>query len=268
MKHFAKTGIFMMLPFLAACSSQVKGNNAAVQNYYPNGIPNAGTPTGEMAMDDACENDEDYLKIEEIDFQTPTDAPTSSFSLDSSGSSWSNIRNAVNNGYRPSLDQVIIEQMINYFDYQDYDSPTEEPVAIYSEEKACPWNEKAVLTSVAVKSKKIDYQATAGNNYVLLIDVSGSMSSSNKLPYVKKSFSLLAEGLNDDDILSIVTYSGKEAIVLDGAKGSEKGRIRKALYDLNANGCTNGESGIRMAYDLETTKHCPQRIHSSLIICA
>lgn len=42
------------------------------------------------------------------------------------------------------------------------------------------------------------------------------------LTLVQESFKLLVEGLDDEDVISIVTYAGSSQVVLDGARGYEK----------------------------------------------
>ena len=91
---------------------------------------------------------------------------------------------------------------------------------------------------------------TEGNNLVFLIDVSGSMSSSDKLPLLKTAFSYLVDHLSENDVISIVTYSGKEAVVLDGCSGNKKEDILVAINSLKASGSTNGEAGLQKAYQL------------------
>lgn len=91
---------------------------------------------------------------------------------------------------------------------------------------------------------------TEGNNIVFLIDVSGSMSSRDKLPLLKTAFSYLTDQLGENDIISIVTYSGKEEVVLDGCTGNKKETILSAIHSLQANGATNGEAGLQKAYQL------------------
>ncbi len=49
---------------------------------------------------------------------------------------------------------------------------------------------------------------------VFLIDVSGSMSSENKLPLVRRSLSALVEQLTGQDRVAIVTYAGSSGVVL------------------------------------------------------
>jgi von Willebrand factor type A domain. len=51
---------------------------------------------------------------------------------------------------------------------------------------------------------------------VFLIDTSGSMYEDNKLPLVQQSFAMLAENLDENDKVSIVTYAGEDTVVLSG----------------------------------------------------
>lgn len=91
---------------------------------------------------------------------------------------------------------------------------------------------------------------TEGNNLVFLIDVSGSMNSADKLPLLKYGFAELTKNLTAADTVSIVTYSGKERVVLDGCAGNETERILSAIESLTAYGSTNGEAGLEQAYAL------------------
>ncbi len=230
--HTKKIILLPIMFFLLGCSSNL---NCYQENGY-------------HGYDYNTNNDE-YLSIEENDYISPLDKPTSSFSLDSSGAAYSNIRKYLNNNKLPEFNQIIIEQMINYFDY-DYQMNENEDINLFSEISNCPWNNEAKLASIAVKTKKVEYNNINGNNIVLLIDVSGSMSSNDKLPLLKQSFSLLVDKLNENDKVSIVTYSGYEKVVLSGVNGSEKNKIKKAISSLNASGATNGQSGIQTAYKL------------------
>lgn len=214
--------------------------------------PNMGNAIPPLWFEEATEdiyNEDEYLEIEENDFVDAKENPLSTFSLDSSGAAYSNIRSYLNNGILPSFDQVNIEQMINYFDY-DYICKEDENVCVFSELSSCPWNEETKLASIAVKTKECKYEEYSGNNYVFLIDVSGSMGSKNKLPLVKKGFNMLVDKLNKNDRVSIVVYSGKEATIVDGAKGSENLKLKYAINSLNASGSTNGHSAIQSAYKL------------------
>ena len=146
---------------------------------------------------------------------------------------------------------VRIEEMLNYFTY-DYPAPEgEEPFKITARMGPCPWNKDTELLVLGYATGKEDESfAKKGSNLVFLIDVSGSMKSDDKLGLLKDSFSELTKGLGENDRVSVVTYSGKEEVVLEGAKGSERDTIMRAIRGLEAGGSTNGEAGLRMAYKL------------------
>lgn len=237
-----KFNLFVVPLFLLLASCAANGNMIAPGGMYYEGAPE------NMDTNEETDNNE-YLKIKENDFIYASEKQTSSFTLDSSSAAYTNLRSAIQQESSIYKDQIIIEQLINYFDYS-YIAPVDQAVAIYNETAICPWNENHLLTSVAVKTKEIKYDETVNNNYVLLIDVSGSMSSKNKLPLVKKGFCYLVDNLNENDVVSIVTYSGSVSTPLKGAKGSEKIKIKRAINELKAGGSTAGGSGIEKAYSL------------------
>ena len=192
---------------------------------------------------------EEYKNFTENGFKLVSEAPLSTFSTDVDTASYTNVRRMLNSGLVVYPDAVRTEEFINYFNY-DYPEPTDDyPVSITTE--LSDFNDKGTkLLLVGLKAKEIKQETRPSMNIVLLIDVSGSMYSENKLPLAKTAFKVLAENLDANDRVSIVTYSGMEKIVLEGAKGSEYDRIAAALDSLEASGSTAGEAGIKMAYKL------------------
>ena len=138
--------------------------------------------------------------------------------------------------------------LINYFSYSGVSPEGNDLFGVRSTIAQCPWNEDALLLCLNLRAKEVT--RTEGNNLVFLIDVSGSMSSNDKLPLLKKSFSYLVSQLNENDRVSIVTYAGREAVVLEGCEGSKSDKIMNAVNALSANGSTNGEAGLTKAYEL------------------
>jgi Ca-activated chloride channel family protein len=74
------------------------------------------------------------------------------------------------------------------------------------------------------------------------------MNNANKLPLLKKSFSLLVNELTDQDKVSIVVYAGAAGLVLEPTKGSDGTKIMESLEKLRAGGSTAGGAGIELAY--------------------
>ena len=56
--------------------------------------------------------------------------------------------------------------------------------------------------------------------------------------------------MSEDDRVSIVTYAGSSAVVLDGVSGADKTVILDAIHNLTASGSTAGAKGIQTAYEL------------------
>ncbi|MDF2590099.1 MAG: von Willebrand factor type [Anaerocolumna sp.] len=204
--------------------------------------------TNENGMEEF--NTEEYNAIIENNFQAVKDYPLSTFSVDVDTASYSNIRRMIYDEGVVEPDAVRIEEMINYFKY-DYEKSTgDTPFSINTELSNCPWNEDAKLLLIGLQAKEIDLTNRPSSNLVFLLDISGSMEEPDKLPLVQKAFTMLAENLNENDRISIVTYAGFEQVVLEGARGDDKYKITEAINNLTAGGSTAGAAGITKAYEL------------------
>ena len=195
-------------------------------------------------------NTEDYDFIVENGFISTGDQETSTFSVDVDRASYSNMRRFLMQGSTPPPDAVRIEEMINYFEYSYSQPDSDHPVAITYELGSCPWQVRHQLLQIGVQSKKLEIENLPASNLVFLIDVSGSMQYANKLPLLIESFRLLVGQLRPQDRVSIVTYAGSSAIILQGKSGQYKEEIIGALEKLQAGGSTAGARGILTAYDM------------------
>lgn len=193
---------------------------------------------------------EEYNAIKENGFLSAAENPLSTFSVDVDTASYSNIRRMINRKQDISQDAVRIEEMINYFTYNYRKPEGNQPFDVTIELSDCPWNEDSQLLLIGLQAKEIDFDSRPMNNFVFLLDVSGSMYDADKLPLVQKSFALLTEELTENDRISIVTYAGNDSVVLEGVRGDEKVKIRQSLEELEAGGSTAGEAGINKAYEI------------------
>ncbi|MEO7458330.1 MAG: von Willebrand factor type A domain-containing protein [Gemmatimonadaceae bacterium] len=200
---------------------------------------------------DSGGNTEAYDHIDENPFRSPTVAPLSTFSVDVDRASYSNVRRFLMQGQLPPKDAVRIEELINYFPYDD-PSPGRSgaPLRVSTELAAAPWNESHDLLRVAVRARDIDMRNAPPSNLVFLVDVSGSMQGPGRLPLVKQALALLVNELREDDHVAIAVYAGNAGLVLPSTPGSDKRRILEALEGLEAGGSTAGGAGIRLAYDV------------------
>ena len=193
----------------------------------------------------------EYDSMTENGFVSTADRPLSTFAADRDTASYSNVRSYIESGSLPPDGAVRIEEMLNYFTYDYRKKPEDgEKFSIYTEYSDCPWNKDTKLMMVGINTDEIDFGDKKPSNLVFLIDTSGSMYDDNKLPLVQQSFAMLAENLDENDRVSIVTYAGEDTVVLSGTSGSEQYTINEALSSMTAEGCTNGGDAIITAYEL------------------
>lgn len=204
-----------------------------------NGLYNSQTTSGD-----------DYLQLIENIFQSVKQEPLSTFSIDVDTSAYSQVRTQLINSQLPPDGLVRAEEFINYFGY-NYEKPSGgKPFSVNVEVTQAPWNEKHHLVRIGLLGEKTPESKRKANNFVFLVDVSGSMEDENKLPLVKSSLKMLAKNLRAEDRVAIVTYAGSTEVVLESTSGSKKQKIIDAIDSLNSGGSTDGESGIQMAYKI------------------
>ncbi len=177
--------------------------------------------------------------------------PVSTFSVDVDTASYSFVRRQLQAGVLPQKDAVRVEEMINYFDYSwpAADSRKEpfKPTVVVGDS---PWGKGRKLVHIGIKGYEIPRGEQPDANLVLLMDVSGSMSSPDRLPLAIKSMELLLGSLKPTDTVAIVVYAGAAGKVLDPTPVRDKDKILEALQRLQAGGSTAGAEGIKLAYEL------------------
>jgi Ca-activated chloride channel family protein len=177
--------------------------------------------------------------------------PVSTFSADVDTASYSFVRRQLTAGRLPQKDSVRVEEMINYFDYA-WPAATSakapfKPTVVVSDS---PWGKGRKLVHIGIKGYEVSRENAPGANLVLLLDVSGSMDSPDKLPLAVQSMELLLSSLKPTDTVGIVVYAGAAGTVLEPTPVGNKQKIIAALRDLRPGGSTAGAEGIERAYQL------------------
>ena len=203
-----------------------------------------------LTLSRAAPGTERYGKFVENAFRNPADKEQalSTFSIDVDTASYALVRRFLHDRQIPPADAVRLEEMLNYFRYDDAPPVGDDPFSVSLETAACPWRAGHRLVRVGLKGREIAAAARPGTSLVFLVDVSGSMNEPNKLPLVKQSLSMLVDQLTENDKVAIVTYAGDAGLKLAPTSGDQKARIRGAIDALAAGGSTNGSAGIELAY--------------------
>lgn len=196
-----------------------------------------------------------FNDFEENQFLSVTDQPVSTFSIDADGASYAYVRRMITSETDVPKAAVRTEELINYFPL-NYDQPTGgAPIAVNGEVADCPWADGHKLIRIGLQGKTIPNLPPS--NIVLLIDVSGSMSSDDKLELLKEGFEILVDQFDAQDRIAIVTYAGSAGVVLESTPGDEKTKIKKAINKLGSGGSTAGAEGIITAYEIAQENFIP-----------
>jgi Ca-activated chloride channel homolog len=241
--------------------------------YHPGKRPVPRRPVGKPLSDfdkkrnNKNFNTESYDRLYENPFERVTQAPLSTFSIDVDTAAYSNMRRFLKRNKLPPKDSVRIEEMLNYFSYE-YKSPdanSTTPFAVNAELTSCPWNKDRKLLRIGIKGKAFSKKKLPRSNLVFLLDVSGSMFSSTKLPLLQKALRLLVNKLTPKDKVAIVVYAGASGVVLNSTSAENKAKILLAIDNLRAGGSTNGGAGIEMAYKIAMKNFVPKGINRVIL---
>lgn len=238
---------FLFLIFILVSCEYAEEDGIYSGGYYLETLD--GVPTGGFPVD-TDNSGENYNEIVENPFMKVSEEPVSTFSIDADGASFSNVRRFIDYGQKPPLGSIRTEELVNYFTYNYADPSGDESVAVNGEVSSCPWNENHKLIRIGIKGKSVSQQEMPKANFVLLIDVSGSMGGEDKLPLLRKGFINFAEQMRPEDRIAIVTYSGNAGVALPSTPGSQKSKITQAIGKLGAGGSTAGAQGIITAYEI------------------
>lgn len=205
----------------------------------------------------APQNTENYQKITANAVHKTSEDAIATLSIDTDTGSYANVRRFINQGRLPPSDAVRVEELINYFHY-DFGHAIKKsgvPFLVDTQVVQSPWQSTNRIVKIGIQANDTaTEQATKGQalppaNLVFLVDVSGSMSASNKLELAKSSLKMLTKQLRKQDTITLITYAGNTEVVLPATSGDKTQTILNAIDKLDAGGSTNGEAAIKLAYE-------------------
>ncbi len=257
MKKFLSCVGVTGLLLTAGCSAY----DDSAGNYYhagPNN-PNQGraidagvaADEGEGALpSDEEPRDVDREKPEPNPFVETAHDPFSTFAADVDTASYQYALRILREGGTPNPNDVRLEDFVNYFDYE-YETPeanSEIPFAIDLAGTDHPLGRATKLVRVGIQAEAPPNDEQKPANLVFLVDISGSMSSGDKLALVKTVLTQTLTVLREQDTVSIVTYAGSTGVALPPTPVAEAEHIRRVIESFSAGGSTAGAAGIDLAY--------------------
>ena len=178
------------------------------------------------------------------------DQPVSTFSIDVDTAAYANVRRFIARNQAPPRDAVRVEELVNYFDY-GYARPASasRPFEITTAVTPSPWAEGRQIVHIGLQGYELPDNQRRPLNLTFLVDVSGSMSSADKLDLAKQSMNLIIDRLRPEDRVAVTYYAEGAGTVVGPTSGAEKLKLRCAVAALNARGGTAGATGMTNAYD-------------------
>ncbi len=179
----------------------------------------------------------------------------STFSVDVDTASYSIARRKLQSGLLPPTSSVRVEEFVNAQDYA-YSPPTDgAPFAVYLEAAPNPFQPGRHVLRVGVQGATIDDDDRAPVHLTFLVDVSGSMSTPDKLGLATQSLHELVENLQPQDTVALATYAGHVAMVLAPTAVTRQNApvLHEAIDSLRAGGGTGMSSGVDLAYRLASS---------------
>ena len=208
-----------------------------------------------------------YHDVGESGFVKVTDTPESTVALETHTASYSVVRQQIETGHLPAKEMVRLEELVNSFRYA-YRQPVDgAPFAVDVEVVSCPWEPTHRIARVGLATAPppaADQRVPA--NLVLLIDVSGSMSPSQRLPLILDGLRAMIPNLGPRDRVAIVVYAGAAGLVLPSTPATDVATITGALDKLHAGGSTAGAQGLVLAYQEALANFIPGGINR-VILC-
>ena len=202
-----------------------------------------------------------YESIEEKDAKGVFTAPTSTFRMTTNTASVGVVLNQIRSGRRVDMSQVRIEEILNYFDYKS-EKPDKELFEINTE--LLKKSDAKKLLYINVQGKELEKEH---KNIILLLDVSGSMSTNAEV--TQEAIATVVSKLKPEDVFSLITYSDNDETVFDSFKiksEDDKEYIMGKVLTLAITGCTYGSAGIETAYKIGAKNYNPDWNNQVILI--
>ncbi len=231
MKHAIPVSLVLSL-LLAGCGADDYGSSGGGK---PQGVP-------------ANEGD-NYEAVGTNPFTLTSHDPLSTFAADVDTASYDLFVRDLETGVLPKPESVRLEEYVNFFHY-DYAAPAADaadPFAVFLDAAPSVLNDTTILR-IGMQAVQPPPEEKRPANLVFLIDISGSMTSSNKLPLVKQVLLQTLDLLDPTDTVSIVTYAGATGVALLPTPVSNRAEIESVINSFQAGGSTAGGAGINLAY--------------------
>lgn len=191
----------------------------------------------------------------------------STFGIDVDTGSWLYARRFLQMGRAPAEASVRVEEWVNAMHY-DYAGPppgSTDAIAIHVDAAPSPFTRDHLVVRVALQGRRVQTSDRLPAHVTFLVDVSGSMSADDKLPWARDAIRTAVHAMRADDTLAIATYAGDTRLALATTKATDRDAVERAIDTLVSGGGTNMGSGMELAYR-EANQHLGRERSARVIV--
>jgi len=144
------------------------------------------------------------------------------------------------------LDTVVIPVEIPVVDKLD----TIQIVSVQQNDSVFSQEKLEIVKNDTIEPKEEEKKVVTykSNNIVFLLDVSTSMNSDGKLDLLKASLIEMVKKLNENDKITLISYSTFSKVIVEGISAKEKDLLINTIQGIRAQGMTAGGDGMKLAY--------------------
>ncbi|MEQ1566925.1 MAG: von Willebrand factor type A domain-containing protein [Myxococcota bacterium] len=177
------------------------------------------------------------------------DDTRSTFAIDVDTGAYAMARRSIREGALPHPDAVRTEEFVNAMVYDLPPPDGAAPFSVSLEGAPNPFVRGHQVLRVGLQGRRV-HADRRPVHLTFLVDTSGSMRSSDRLPLAKQGMVHAVAHLGPRDTVAIVTYAGRSEVVLRPTPASDAGQIRAAVDGLEHGGGTAMADGMALAYEL------------------
>lgn len=158
-------------------------------------------------------------------------------------------RGAINRGEIVPADTIRVNEYLNYYD-QRFPEPVDQPIGLDLRlgNPRLPSGGGEVWLQIGLQARGVSRQGRTPLNLALVLDTSGSMNTSDKMPYLKESLMVFLQSLQPDDWVGIVSYSDKARILRHAQPVGDGAWIVQTVDQLWPGGGTNLYEGLMTGF--------------------
>ncbi|MBI4673268.1 MAG: VWA domain-containing protein [Chloroflexi bacterium] len=151
----------------------------------------------------------------------------------------------IQSGNIPPAEELRVAEYLNYYK-QDFPAPVNTTLGLDTRlgNSQVPSSGGEAWLQIGLRARDAASEAIAPLNLALVIDRSGSMDTSDKMPYLKQSLRVFLHSLAPNDLVAIVTYSDNASVLVSTRPVGDGQWIDGAVEQIRPGGSTNLYDGM------------------------